>query len=51
MYLHNFWKYPTFSIHSNQPSNKMVANDGRIKLTTDDVDTFQFEYCKCNKKF
>ena len=52
IYLSSFWKYSTFSLCSNQSTNKMATNDGQIKLTIQDVYTiFQCEYCKCNKHF
>ena len=47
MYPSNFWKFPTFSMCSNQcmhqkstnqpKTNKMAATGGQIKLTIDNV--------------
>ena len=40
-----------FTMHSNQSTNKLAANDNQIKLTIHDVQTIsQYEYKKCTKK-
>ena len=37
MYPSNLQEFPSFSLHSNQSTNKMATNDGQIKLTICDV--------------
>ena len=52
MYPSNFRKYLLFCMHSNRSTNKMVANDGQVKLIIQDVNMiFQCEYWKFNKNF
>ena len=36
-YLSHFPKFLTFTMHNNQSANKLVANDGQLKLTIHDV--------------
>ena len=45
MYPRNFRKFLTFTMGSNQLTNKMEGNDGQIKLTIGDVQRIiQYEH-------
>ena len=49
IYPSDFQKCLTFSVRSNQSTNKMATNDYQLKLTIRNVPVYMIFQCKCWK--